>query len=844
MKGLLALVLFSFTCLCLSRLYALDVRPVERISLKNGVTIIAKVDRRKELVGVHTFIKAGWGSDEAGKAGLTNLLFDTLTAHREQSKDLIDVSSGCEEQVSFLRSEVLAEHLAAVIRLHANLLIKAKFNELAFEEYRNMAMKRSKFCLKEPLINGFSHCSLASLMIGPSHSMAKGRYGHEAELVAMTRNDLRKGLDELLWGNNLVISLVGNFDIDEAVEAIRLSFGSLPANGVRKSDGAPIGSGSNQEQPHKSSPSFRQKRERRLGVEGLKKTFVTLAFPGPSLTDEDFYAMSLIETWLLSGQRGVLNELFGKDGPITDFGLNFTRRTGKALLFIDFASEDGKVDWAISKVLERIYGLSSRPLFHRDLHHLKLRAKNGHALERQRAVMSSYLFGRYEALANFEIYSRYEKRIDDVNSEDIARVASKYLNKEHLGLFIVQPSGSSRNDEAELEKRVYENGLQVIVKPSYGDEVIGITIGLPLGSGSSPKGKEGLNELFFQMLSKGSTKECPNGGLRQRVEEHGAIMQCPAALDSSAIVALTTKYFFPQVFSELHSLYFSPLIDEGALKESRHSLRALAQPFMYPEKALVEPNSSIDVRDLRRYHEKHFTASQTTIVVCGDVAPQRVFQLAAQTFGRLRRGGKEALGSNAVGPVSARSTNSSKATRRGGFSARGAKRFLLTFPVSKPFRDYAPLQVLVHLLAGSKKSPLASFLKKRGLPTHSLRASVRFSGKKANICISGIVDGGLLGEGKKEDLDKIFDEFFGTLPSLTFSDKETRDIGRKLALAMISQHENKLQESFSIFWCNLHGPSPMFFHRLPEFYRKVRADQLAKLAKESFRNHHLLLMGH
>ena len=800
MKGLLILVFVA--CFITPKLLALDVRPVERITLKNGVTIIAKVDKRKELIGIHTFLKSGWSHDKKAHRGLSNLLWSTLAAHQELPQKSFSVTAGCEEEVSFLRTEAFPEQISQVISVHGQLLKAKKLSVVAFQENKKVALKRAKGARLKPIIDGYSHSSLTALLNGKKIKAAHSRYGSEETIGNITLGKLSKKLKGLLFGSNIVLTLVGNFELPEVVSLVKRVFGGLPKKGRARK--------------RKLQKSSGQRKERRLGVEGLQNTYVTLGFRAPSLVDKDFYAMSLIETWLLSGQGGQLRKLFGEDGPIRDLGLTYTRSSKGAKLFIDLIAREPKIDWAVSLLLAKLKRLCVRPLSDSELSSLKHRAKNAQALERQRVVMNSYLLGRYEALASYELYECYNNKIDELTAKDLSAVAARYLNEDSYRLLVLQPAGLIRSEYSGIARKVFPNGLTVIVKPTYGEEVIGLTVGLPLGTFNAPKGKEGLSEALFHLLGQGE-------GVK-KLQEAGAIVQCPAATDCSAIVALTTKYCFAQAFADIYELFSEPMIDELGVKRALAAIKRRGRSDLFSHYQRTKDELAISVADLKRFHEQNFTAGQTTIVVCGDVTPERVFRLASFTFGSLDSGNVRAL------PFQEQYVET---------KSWAGNRFLLTFPIEKPFRDYAALQVLTHLLAGGKESHLAKLLKKERIPAHSINSCVRFIGNKANVYIGATIEGR-----KAKRLKRVLSDFVASIPRLSLSGQRMKEASSQLALTMAAQHENKLQESFSIFWCNLYAPSPLFFHRLPVFYRQVKDSHLAKLANDCFKDYRLLYMGH
>ena len=812
--------------------WALNVEPIRRYNLPNGLTIITKVDKRAELIGVHTFVNSGWVGDPKASQGLTNLLMEMLSRGRGD-EDTFSLEFGCERELSFIRSEALPEHLSAVIGRHGELLLEPNFTSQQFLACRAEAVKRVRSFKNNPYVDGYLESKFRTLLYGKSHPYAKNRMGTEESLRSVDLSLLKNHHRALLKGNKLTIVIVGNFAVESAKSLVQKHFGPLPAE-------------KNPQKIHKIERcKFSTPRELRLGIEGLTKSSVYLGFKGPSMTHEDIYPMVLIEALLTSGQGGMLRKSLCERGDISRVTVSFDRALQSCDFRIAFESSSPRIDWAVAQVLEELSKLKSILLDESQLALLRRKVKNGYLFETPRTVVLSYLLGRYESLSRYELYQDFFAHLDEVTASDVQRVARKYFDLSDYALFVLRPAGTLVDEEQEYAEKTLKNGLRVIVKPDYGNSMIGLSIGLKVGPWLDPNGKEGLCQLLFQILADGSTRKRSVYGLRKSIEDIGAILQCPCANDSSALLGLTSTHFFDETLHHFFELYKEPLLNERT--------RVLALEHVKESKKATEANSVVNLgervlkifhgvgrqsafdrvklKDLSTFHELFFTPENTVVVIVGDISPKAVFSLVEGTFGSLPKEKAKLVVPN---PISKQPT----ATQTH-FSSASQQSFGLALAAKDSFADYAALSVLTTILGRGKDSVLAKDLKKAGFSPVGLNAFVRFYGSRATAVFCGALEGKSV-----KLLPPQLSKLIRKALSAPLSDQEVKKSTERLVLAMARQHESCLQQAYSIFWCKLYAPSPMFFHELPHLYRSVRKRNVVQVAQKLNFTHHLLLVGH
>lgn len=204
-------------------------------------------------------------------------------------------------------------------------------------------------------------------------------------------------------------------------------------------------------------------------------------------------------------------------------------------------------------------------------------------------------------------------------------------------------------------------GAQVIFVESHEIPMLDVAVDFPAGSGYDPEGKGGLAHLTQGLLDQGA------GGLTDtdiahRMADVGAALggrferdragltlrtlsslrERTVALDvlarviqtptfANAVVAREKK----RVLSALREMEAQPAdVAEKALYRAMYG----KHPYAHPEPGELASVAPLTAQDLRTFHRAHYTASNATVAIMGDISRQEAEALALQLTAKLPKG--------------------------------------------------------------------------------------------------------------------------------------------------------------------------------------------------------------
>jgi zinc protease len=253
------------------------------------------------------------------------------------------------------------------------------------------------------------------------------------------------------------------------------------------------------------------------------------------------------------------------------------------------------------------------------------------------------------------------------------------------------------------------NGVTVWLLERHTLPMVSVTLSIPYGSASDPKGKAGLASITADMLDEGA-------GARNAVElstavnDLGASLSTGAGLDGSTVSLSVLKKNFKPAFEIFTDVVVRPRFDAKEWKRVsslwKNDLQKRAQdpgsvarvvmaaalygadsPYGHPSDGLVSTAAKIDLAAAKAFYAAHYRPDKATLVVVGDVTRAEVSQLVAASLGSWKAPAKpaEALPEVRLNPAPPRlvlvdradAPQSVIAVERGGVAASDAKAPLL-----------------------------------------------------------------------------------------------------------------------------------------------------------------------
>ena len=394
--------------------------------LPNGLRVLVKRHPNLPLVNIQAFVLGGSLVDSPETAGRASLLADMLdqgtSSHTaEQIAEYFDSIGGkfaiaAGRNTIYASASVLKDDFPKSAALLAECFTRPAFPPDRFQKARQLALgeitQRADDSHKQAF--EFFYDNLPATT--PYHVVEGGK----AETInRLTDDDLRACHAKYFVPNNMIVTVFGDVQPDDALRIVRENFGALkPAANPPSIDF------------HRSNV-IDGKIVRHLKV-GKPTAMIVMGYPGPSIFDQQDYAALTVLDAIVSGYSypsGWLhNELRGEGlvyfvhavqmtGPAPGYFLIYSQTQPEKLAEVVQRiqknmqkAKDGKIDPGEFRVaLQMITSLHAE--------------ENTTIASQSRTAALDELFG-----LGYDYDKHFDQRIEAVTLDDVVRVARKYLN--------------------------------------------------------------------------------------------------------------------------------------------------------------------------------------------------------------------------------------------------------------------------------------------------------------------------------------------------------------------------------------------------------------------------------
>jgi zinc protease len=274
-------------------------RTVVKEVLGNGIRVIVRENRVVPVVAVQAGFLAGVRGEPKGKDGVAGLAAGMLvkgTPHRtareisEAVENMGADLSGYSGRNSFgLQGKFLQRDFEKGFRLFADSILDPTFPAEELEKKRIEtlgALKQQKDQLTQATFLLFLEAHYGG------HPYGRNPLGTENSVRGMTPADMKAYYERWADPRNMVIAISGDIDAEEALAAVRKTFGEMPPRPGYEALGA---------MPVPSHDAVIKAEERR----DKQQAHFVIGYPGARFTDPDRYALDVLGS-ALAGMGGRL----------------------------------------------------------------------------------------------------------------------------------------------------------------------------------------------------------------------------------------------------------------------------------------------------------------------------------------------------------------------------------------------------------------------------------------------------------------------------------------------------------------------------------------------------------
>ncbi len=409
--------------------------PVVRRSLPNGLKLILVEDHELPIVTVRALVRGGRLAEPPGKAGLTELLGESLRAGGLQNKtgDQVDeilerigasIEAGASDASVTVTAKMLAENADQVLPLFAGYLQSPAFAQekldLAKTHQRSAISRRND----EPM--AIARREFLKRVYGPRSPYA--RQIEYADVDGITRDDLLAYHGRVFRPDATVLAVWGDFNAGEMRARLAKALGGWKAPAGAPSAWAPA-----PVPTPVASVNYAEKRD-------VEQTTVLMGHAGLRLDDPDYPAVNVLSEILGGGMssrifaqvRTIKGLAYGAGGymvPAYDHPGAFSFYT---------ATKPGSTAEAVRTMLDEIERIRKEPVTDEELRKAKEGYLNGYAFEfdsTEKIVSRLQVYELYGYPPDFNV--RLRNAIEKVTKEDVLRAARRHLRPGQLALVAV-----------------------------------------------------------------------------------------------------------------------------------------------------------------------------------------------------------------------------------------------------------------------------------------------------------------------------------------------------------------------------------------------------------------------
>lgn len=282
--------------------------PFRTHTLRNGLRVLLVPDASAGGVDVAVWYGAGPRFERPGQRGFSHVVERLQfrgaagVGDGEHRRQLLaaggTVNTSSAPDYACLWETVPPEALDLALRLEAARMGSLALDPRAIEQERRATLEeRRRLLERQPIARGLLR--VMSLLF-PGHPYATGLLGDEADLQKATARDLETWARERFAPGNATLSVVGRFDPDATLDAVRRHFEGLPRRGAAASRPAP-----------EPAPLVNARATVNVDAAGA---LLVAGWRGPAATDPDAPAGELLARLLHGGADARLSQALQTEG--------------------------------------------------------------------------------------------------------------------------------------------------------------------------------------------------------------------------------------------------------------------------------------------------------------------------------------------------------------------------------------------------------------------------------------------------------------------------------------------------------------------------------------------------
>ncbi len=629
--------------------------------LPNGMVAIVRENRTAPVAAVRLYVRAGsiYEQNRLG-AGLSHLFEHLLmageTKNRTEQESLETIERIGAQYNAFTGKArtcyyltVPAQHVGTALNLVADWVTRPTFPEEAFQRERGVVQRELEMYASDP--ERIMHY-LSDEIRYQVHPARYPIIGYQNSLRELTNQEIIDYYNTMYVPENCVISVAGDINADEMLDAIRKEFSDF----LRRSP------------PHvvlPEEPDIVAPREVVKVVPSLRgPAKLQIAFPSFKLQHPDLYALDTLASIMGEGKSSRLYQrLREKDKLVYNVtAYNYTPDWAKGTFAIVCELEQENIPAVRQIVREEIDRLAAEGVTDDELVRAVRNLQVDHIQRNQTAQQqASNMAEDYLASGEPHFSEHYVANMEKVDAAGVQAMAGKYLmpDRQMTLILVGQPLAASATanargrDAGEIKKITLDNGLRILIKRNPAVPLVSTQLYVAGGLVNETAENNGITNMMVNLSSRG-TKDYSAEQIVNYFDSIGADFQADCGNHTFYYQLETMPRDFVEAMDYFSQIVMLPTFPEAELNKLRPAILATIQqqenswqwlslkffremfyeksPYQRMKLGTQKSVSTISREDIDACHQQAVVGSRAVLAVFGDIDAGETEQLLRKKF--------------------------------------------------------------------------------------------------------------------------------------------------------------------------------------------------------------------
>jgi len=402
---------------------------MKKLKLKNGLTIILE-KKPVETITIQATVKTGSNKENKKNNGISHFIEHMLFEGTKKRLNSRIISNEIESLGGELNAYTSNERTCFYIKLpkkHADkalditsdILQNPLFNKKNIEKERKIILKEINLHKDEPR---FHQWILFTGVLFKKHPAKLPTYGTVEAVKKIRRNDILNYYNKYYTPNNIIISIVGNFN-KNIVNKIKSQFKNFKPKKLPKTITT--------EEPKQNRVEIKKEKRKILS------SYMVMGYKTLPRTNKDSYTLDVTRSILGRGQSGkIFDEIRNKRGLAYEVGVHHDPCSNYGFFAVYLNTDKKNIKKTIQLILKEFNNLKN--LTKKELKEAKGFLTGQHILQNEDTRELADELGYWESIKDAKLLNSYIKQINKVAKKDILRVARKYLTKNYTLAIVEQ----------------------------------------------------------------------------------------------------------------------------------------------------------------------------------------------------------------------------------------------------------------------------------------------------------------------------------------------------------------------------------------------------------------------